>query len=242
MSIHIHSGQQLIQGDKQKQIIERIQQRIGSFQDDLIIIFENLIPPPKSTISAQLNKEAQVYVLSSDIEDSFEKLNMLSLPEGHIITILSDSCLLYYLSLPKVLSEFLQEHHIDSESAVMYLRLLLDEAIKNAIEHGNLDLSIVKDGFIEGSEDFEDYLAIIQDRLMDPRWGKKKVILQIHQENDKLICCIEDEGLGFDWEDVLQKSESVHHGRGLKLVQQIAEDIKFENNGRKHSFSIKLSN
>lgn len=225
---------------QKSQLINSIQ---GQNTDKLTcsVVFENLVPPPKELLKNHLDINTDLYILSSDKEEDFSKLPATNIPDGHLLTILSDSCLVYYLSLPKILSEFLHQYHLEDEQTSIYLRLLLDEAIKNAIEHGNLELSVVKDGFIEGTEDFEDYLAIVQDRLMDPRWGKKKVSLQVTLKDNKLTCSIEDEGMGFDWEKVLESSEAIHHGRGIMLLKQIAEDIRFENDGRKHSFTIKLN-
>lgn len=225
--------------EQQSQLMKSVQHQ-NSEKLRCSVVFEGLTPPPKELLKDHLEKDIDFYVLSSDKDEDFSKIKTIEIPDGHLLTILGDSCLLYYLSLPKLLSEFLHQHHIDDEQTSLYLRLLLDETIKNAIEHGNLDLSVVKDGFIEGSEDFEDYLDIVQDRLMDPRWGKKKVILQLRLIENMLTCTIEDEGMGFDWEKVLESSEAIHHGRGIMLLKQIAEDVHFENEGRRHSFTIKL--
>jgi len=89
----------------------------------------------------------------------------------------------------------LQEYGLARDISEFNFRLALDEAIENAISHGN---------------------------SFNP---EKKISITINVFMDKVDMTIEDEGAGFKPEPKLQKSAAddffLPHGRGLCLLNQI---------------------
>ncbi len=81
------------------------------------------------------------------------------------------------------------------------------EAMNNAIKHGNKE---------------------------DP--SKKVRVLVAVYDDDHVILEVEDEGEGFDYETVLKRSGVIdieaESGRGIFLMQKMADDIEFFNGGR----------
>lgn len=106
----------------------------------------------------------------------------------------------------KMIDEIAEELHISSD---IYGKILIAviEGVNNSIVHGNkLD-------------------------------SKKKVKICIVSNEDQLQVSIEDQGLGFDYANVPDptKPENIENisGRGVFLMQKLADNYKFLNNGSK---------
>ena len=97
------------------------------------------------------------------------------------------------------------------------IMLTLSEAVNNAIIHGNNE---------------------------DP---EKKVIVksQLNQDNQMLVISVEDEGDGFELDEIPDplKDENLLNegGRGVYLIEQYADDLEFSEGGKKAIVRFKLS-
>ncbi len=82
------------------------------------------------------------------------------------------------------------------------------EAMNNAVKHGNKG---------------------------DPN-KKIRVLVAVCDEENKVMLEVEDEGEGFDYETVLKRSGVIdieaESGRGIFLMQNMADEIEFFNGGR----------
>jgi len=91
------------------------------------------------------------------------------------------------------------------------VRLIFNELINNAVEHGNA---------------FD---------------GGKLVRISVSVEGNKLAAYVEDEGKGFDYMAVLAAidagaGQDGETGRGIKLVRAIADEVTFNGDGNKVGF------
>lgn len=94
-----------------------------------------------------------------------------------------------------------------SEKEISDTKLVIDELITNAIEHGN---------------QFDD--------------SKKVVILYKFKETENsiiLILEIEDEGKGFSIEKLKEPDISGERGRGIFIVRKIVDRLEYFNNGKR---------
>ena len=96
---------------------------------------------------------------------------------------------------------------VDDEEFLYKIVLLASEAMTNAMEHGNgLDAS-------------------------------KNVTVDLVEKSDSLEIWVEDEGDGFDRGSVADPLADEHlldeGGRGLFLIEQLADDVRYELNGRR---------
>lgn len=96
---------------------------------------------------------------------------------------------------------------LDDEDAAYNVVLLVSEAVTNAIEHGNsLDET-------------------------------KRVTLDVWLHPDNVEIVVEDEGAGFKPEQVADplKQENLYenHGRGLFLMESLASEVRYEEDGRR---------
>jgi len=105
----------------------------------------------------------------------------------------------------RIMEEIEQHHYI--EDAVFAIKLALEEALINAIKHGNKE---------------------------DPR---KKVRIQCRVTDQEAEIIIEDEGPGFDRSSVPDPTSDENlerlHGRGILLMEAYMNVIEWSNNGRR---------
>ena len=72
----------------------------------------------------------------------------------------------------------------------------------------------------------------------------KMVHLELQMQQGLLKCSIEDEGSGFDYSNLPDPTEPENieklGGRGIFLMRNLSDDIKFEENGKKTILSFYL--
>ncbi len=91
------------------------------------------------------------------------------------------------------------------------MNLSIDEALKNAIVHGN---------------------------KADPR---KKVVLSYYINSEKLEIVVRDEGIGFDHKNYRANAEvDAEAGRGLLLIKNFMDEINFNESGNEITMIKKL--
>ncbi len=115
------------------------------------------------------------------------------------------------------------EHFIDdvcaefnlSEEHYGNILVAVTEAVNNAIMHGN---------------------------KLNP---KKKFQFSFQQQNDELLFTVKDEGSGFDINQVPDPTDPLNienpHGRGIFLMQHLADKVEFNHNGSEVTLHFKIS-
>ncbi|MFA8433892.1 MAG: ATP-binding protein [Marinifilaceae bacterium] len=113
----------------------------------------------------------------------------------------------------KLIDEISVTHNLSSE---IYgkISVAIIEAVNNAILHGNkLDTS-------------------------------KKVRIEYNIEEDYINFAVEDEGIGFDFQNIpdptLPENIEKTHGRGIFLMNHLADGIEFNENGALVEMKFKL--
>lgn len=113
------------------------------------------------------------------------------------------------------LVESLLDQQYISESVYGNLIVALTEAALNAIKHGNQS---------------------------DP---SKKVSIFYKIENDEIRFVIEDQGHGFDYNNLPDPTSPENlekeNGRGIFIINNLADKLEFENNGSKMTISFSLN-
>jgi len=120
-----------------------------------------------------------------------------------------------------------------SEAEVTNLRLALDEALVNAVVHGNLEIPSKVKG-----KSFDELLAfnnLIKERRQIEPYCNRKVEITRVLKPDSVQFTITDEGPGFDWEslpnDLKDMEVLANHGRGLFLIRAFMTEIQFNEKG-----------
>lgn len=114
------------------------------------------------------------------------------------------------------------------------IRIALRETIINAIEHGNLNIT-----FQEKTESLmmDQYSDLLHERQKDNMLKEKIVTIDYMLGEDRVMYKITDEGEGFDTDAILNtdpsqmNDEMQAHGRGLIMIQDIFDEVSFNNKG-----------
>lgn len=112
------------------------------------------------------------------------------------------------------------------ESDIVRISTALQEALVNAIEHGNLELdSALREGL--GNE----YGELAAKRRSERPYSERKVHLTASFSRDEATWTIRDEGRGFDPEGIPDPTDSSNlqrvSGRGLLLIRTFMDAVEF---------------
>jgi anti-sigma regulatory factor (Ser/Thr protein kinase) len=97
----------------------------------------------------------------------------------------------------------------------------LQEALLNAIIHGNLEI----DSRFDTIEDFEAHYRNIQDRLTEAPYCHRRITIGAWYHDDCLTLTVTDEGKGFVANATDSHNEEAH-GRGLMLIRSLADKVQ----------------
>jgi anti-sigma regulatory factor (Ser/Thr protein kinase) len=120
------------------------------------------------------------------------------------------------------------------ESRSSKLLLALQEALANAVIHGNLELSSeLKE------RDDSSFAEALAQRAADPTLSSR--LVEVLVEYDGRRCCwiITDQGKGFDVDAVMRRLESddpevlLASGRGILIMRSFLDGVKYQNDGRR---------
>lgn len=111
-----------------------------------------------------------------------------------------------------------------NEADLTRLGIALDEALANAVIHGNLEVS--SDLREDGCDIFEQMIA--HRRLMAP-WRDRRVTIAVRVSPEVLTCTMTDEGRGFDVRSVPDPTDPARlyraSGRGLLLIRSFMDTV-----------------
>ena len=144
----------------------------------------------------------------------------------------ADLAQLSSLSLPLV--GRLAQSGMLSHTDALKIRLAVQEAVLNGLEHGNLELDSQWKEEIEpdGSDRFS---SIRRQRLADPRYADRFVYVALEFGDGRLEIAVRDEGKGFLNAHVVQANGGVDSlacsGRGLALMSSAVDEVRFDKNG-----------
>ncbi len=119
------------------------------------------------------------------------------------------------------------------------IELALDEAISNAIYHGNLDMqSNLKE------EDFDAFTNIAMERSTKEPYASRKVRVEYDFSRQRARFTIKDEGHGFDWRSAMEEGSQADpfksHGRGMMILRALASEITFNEEGNQITLAFDM--
>ncbi|MBF0290955.1 MAG: ATP-binding protein [Nitrospinae bacterium] len=117
------------------------------------------------------------------------------------------------------------------------MELVLEEALSNAIIHGNLDVpSDLKE------RDFDSFNDLIAARCLQEPYASRKVRISHSANRNSAVFVITDEGGGFDWRRRIAQDcdTDAGHGRGLLLMQALASELSFNEKGDEVTLTFDL--
>lgn len=122
-----------------------------------------------------------------------------------------------------------EERRFDVETAV-------EEALSNAMVHGNLDIASV---LRNDPADFDLYCDLVNERLKSPNYAERRVEIVITWDDDKLEIEVHDEGRGYDISNLHPSPQiEAKSGRGFSLIRDMANSVTVGEHGRSLTMSF----
>lgn len=116
----------------------------------------------------------------------------------------------------------------------------LTELLLNAVEHGNLGISYEEKGRLREAECWDQE---VDNRLADPRYAHREVLVTYRRENGAIRVSIRDQGAGFDFARYLDLDPARafdRHGRGIAISRMLSFDsLEFHGRGNEVEVVIK---
>lgn len=116
------------------------------------------------------------------------------------------------------------------EAGIIRVCIALEEALRNALFHGNLELTSEQR---EG--DPEVYQRLIDERLTRPAFQNRKLHVQIEVTRQRGRFTVRDEGPGFDPSRLPDPTDPANlekvSGRGLLLMRTFMDEVTFNSTG-----------
>lgn len=132
--------------------------------------------------------------------------------------------------LVRYMQQELVEMSICDDTAVMQVGVALEEALTNAIHHGNLEL---KSDLYESSPDA--FAAELLERQHQPPYCDRRVSLTAEATREEARYVIQDQGAGFDKSVIpnLTRPLSADQtcGRGLLLIHSVMDEVSYNDSG-----------
>jgi DNA-binding response OmpR family regulator len=137
--------------------------------------------------------------------------------------------------LARNICEYLQKMQFSSIEEITNFELVFTEILVNAIEHGNLKLSSVYKN--NDNLDASNYEQLKKERLNDPDFGGRRLIINFEANVELFSFTVADEGDGYDWEKYVDNSFRINtqqnevYGRGFKIIEHYMDEIHFNDKG-----------
>ncbi len=129
--------------------------------------------------------------------------------------------------LEEIVAARLGEH---AEETTMQVGMALNEALMNAIHHGNLEV----DSDLRET-DFKRFHELVRERLEQDPYRSRKVHVSTEVTQSGFVCAVRDEGSGFDSSKVPDPTDPVNltklSGRGLYLISTFMDKVEHNEAG-----------
>lgn len=138
---------------------------------------------------------------------------------------------------PPLLEKLLQSGQLDITEKLR-LELAFQEALANAIEHGNLELRSIWREEID-SEGVDRFSKLKKERLGQKKFAHRRIEIRSMYDRKSVLFSITDQGPGFEVSPVpAHKSEGkvFLSGRGIAILQGCMDVVTYEDNGRRIVF------
>ncbi|MFT7638581.1 MAG: anti-sigma regulatory factor (Ser/Thr protein kinase), partial [Pirellulaceae bacterium] len=183
---------------------------------------------PKQQLVQHLSETALRIINSSEANAKRERLlECMNSSQCHFV-IENDRVL-----IPTVLGRLqssLRLFDICDESDRLRVRMALDEAVANALYHGNLQISSdLKE------DDFTEFYALADQRRIQRPYSDRKIYITEQLSREQAIFTIRDEGAGFDVSSIPDPTDPENlmkaSGRGIVIMNAFMDEVFYNEAG-----------
>ena len=128
--------------------------------------------------------------------------------------------------------------HVCDQTALTQIGVALDEALSNAMFHGNLEVS---SKLRENGQ--KDYFKQIKERRSRQPWSDRRVRATVRVSQMEATCTISDEGDGFDFKNLPDPTDPANlekcSGRGLLLIRAFMNEVRHNEKGNEITMIVR---
>ncbi len=129
------------------------------------------------------------------------------------------------------IQELLSHVGFGDETDRMQVGVALDEALANAVYHGNLEIN--SDIREKSGKEFQ---RVVEQRCLEPPYCDRRVLVEAAISSGKASFTITDEGKGFDPSALPDPTDAANleniTGRGILLMRTFMDSVKFSPTGK----------
>lgn len=123
-----------------------------------------------------------------------------------------------------------------SDERLSDIETAVEEALSNAMVHGNLDIASV---LRNDPADFDQYCDLVNERLTTPSYANRRIEILLVWARDSIDVEVHDEGRGYD----ISNFQALPHleakcGRGFSLIRDLASNVTIAEHGRSLTMSF----
>ena len=180
-------------------------------------VAEDLVPTAKHVLSITRARREEARVLACLKESE------------HVFVLDNDPA--YFPARIALCREQLQRRGLTDDTGLMQVSMALDEALANALHHGNLEVSSTL-----REKGLDVYFEEVEKRRTRDPYRDRRIFFTARVAADEACYVIRDEGKGFDPSTIPDPTDPANlekaSGRGLLLIRTFMDEISFRDGGR----------
>lgn len=178
---------------------------------------------PKRHIPTTLTQVIRQVLLVSEATRSVQQLARYTVESSLKLSLINDQSI-----VPSVIARLeipMIDMKIFDEGERMQVAMALDEALLNAMVHGNLEVS----SELRHDDDGKPFQDLIAKRSNESPYQDRRVTVQLEATQDQVKFTISDEGPGFDCGEVADPTDAdnleMMGGRGLFMINAFMDEV-----------------
>ncbi|MEQ8785488.1 MAG: response regulator [Pirellulaceae bacterium] len=183
---------------------------------------------PKSELSHDLLETVQSVLTVSRRQQGHKRL-MEHLRSSSFSFVLDNDVSLI-APLVGLVQEKMADAELGDEAERLRLGIALEEALTNAIYHGNLELN----SEMRQSDD-RMYYNLARQRVKELPYRERRIYVEAHCSSEEVSVMVRDEGQGFDPHGLPDPTEPENleraYGRGMLLIRTFMDDVRHNARG-----------
>lgn len=193
----------------------------------------------KFLFSQPIERIIDAQATDESIHDFIETTSKEELPNS--FSFLLTCPVIYNCDVSRIFVDALNQRLKFTSERAAGVHLALHEAIVNGLIHGNLDIG---SEYRQSARLFIEYGKILSERLKDPAYARKSLLISASWDASKLRIKIRDEGAGYVIRDNFANRSLAaiknKTGRGLLFIAGIADSCTIDDFGREINLTFGL--
>ncbi len=175
--------------------------------------------PSKTMLGAVLKRAHTHFIEADDRRDLSAAIDYAHRKSPHFFLSIS-TLTAYHAPVAQKLTAALQQRFGLPQSFFMEAETCLQEALLNAVIHGNLGI----DSRFQSLSGFERFCELVETRLRKPPYCHRRVQVAFWKRAGNFELHVSDEGDGFRFLSGVPEN-GLPHGRGLAIVREMASNV-----------------